>query len=70
MAWIPFSSGPRVCIGMNFSLLEQKIFLVYLLKKVKDIKLSPNSVIQPKIPPNVTNSLDNDKLSLDFVLAN
>jgi len=69
MAWIPFSSGPRVCIGMNFSLLEQKIFLVQLCKKVKDIQLSPNSVIKYKVP-TFTNSLDTEVFSLDFVLAN
>jgi len=39
-AWLPFSGGPRICIGMNFSLIEQKIFLVYLLKTFKEIKLA------------------------------
>jgi len=34
-AYLPFSSGPRVCIGQSFSLLEQKIFLTLLLKKYK-----------------------------------
>jgi cytochrome P450 len=26
-SWIPFSQGPRICIGNNFSLMEQRIFL-------------------------------------------
>lgn len=34
-AWIPFSAGPRVCIGYKFSLLEQLIFLTKLLRKYK-----------------------------------
>jgi len=34
-AWIPFSAGARVCIGNNFSLLEQKVFLMDLVKRFK-----------------------------------
>jgi len=48
-AWIPFSNGPRICIGFNFSLLEQKIFLVYLLKRFQQVKLAPTGVVTPKI---------------------
>jgi len=32
---IPFSAGHRQCIGTNFSLIEQKLFLVRLLQKYK-----------------------------------
>jgi len=40
-AYLPFSNGPRVCIGQSFSLLEQKIFLTLLLKSYK-FELVPN----------------------------
>jgi len=65
-AWMPFSSGPRICIGMNFSIVEQKIFLVHLLKKFKDIKLSNIGQIKPKIG-SATYSLDYDKLVIQFI---
>jgi cytochrome P450 len=32
-AWVPFSGGSRVCIGNNFSMMEQKIFFTELLMK-------------------------------------
>jgi cytochrome P450 len=31
-AHVPFSAGARVCIGNNFSLVEQKLFLIKLLQ--------------------------------------
>ncbi|KAH7695353.1 CBN-CYP-13A1 protein, partial [Aphelenchoides avenae] len=33
--WIPFGSGPRICIGMRFSLMEQKMLLARLLQKYR-----------------------------------
>ncbi|CDS08804.1 hypothetical protein LRAMOSA10165 [Lichtheimia ramosa] len=33
MSWVPFSNGQRQCIGMNFSLAEQRVFLPMLLRK-------------------------------------
>ena len=50
-SWIPFSSGSRTCIGINFSLMEQKIFIFNLLTNFKinlidlnaEIKTNPNS---------------------------
>jgi len=63
-AWMPFSAGPRVCIGMNFSLLEQKIFLVYFLKQFQQIKLAPHAVITPKLGGIGTNTPDTEKIIL------
>ncbi|KAI9472014.1 MAG: cytochrome P450 [Benjaminiella poitrasii] len=33
MAWVPFGNGSRQCIGMNFSLAEQRVLLSMLLRK-------------------------------------
>lgn len=27
LSWVPFGSGPRQCIAMNFSLAEQRVLL-------------------------------------------
>jgi cytochrome P450 len=65
-AWLPFSSGPRICIGMNFSLMEQKLFLVYLLKQFQ-VKLAPNGIITPKKGATLnTYTPDTEKMILQF----
>jgi len=65
-AWTPFSGGPRICIGMNFSLLEQKLFLVCLLKRFKEIKLDPQGKIT-SIHPGLFNYSPNlEKLIIQF----
>ncbi|KAI9029851.1 cytochrome P450 [Phycomyces nitens] len=33
MNWMPFGGGSRLCIGMNFSLAEQRVMLSMLLRK-------------------------------------
>ncbi|KAI9264720.1 cytochrome P450 [Sporodiniella umbellata] len=33
LTWIPFSNGSRQCIGMNFSLTEQRLTLAILVKR-------------------------------------
>ncbi|KAI8142124.1 cytochrome P450 [Fennellomyces sp. T-0311] len=33
MAWAPFSNGSRQCIGMNYSLMEQRTLLPLMLRK-------------------------------------
>lgn|SRR5690606_3561579 len=35
LLWMPFGAGPRLCVGKNFSLLEQKVFLAKLLRNYK-----------------------------------
>jgi len=64
-AWMPFSVGPRICIGMSFSLFEQKIFLINLLKKFKHIKLAPTGEI--KYRKGGFNAPDTDKFIVQFI---
>jgi cytochrome P450 len=67
-AWMPFSGGPRICIGMNMSLLEQKIFLVYFLKRFQQVKLAPSGKVQPKIGGlSITYAPDIDNILLELV---
>lgn len=35
MAWIPFGSGPRSCLGIRFAMLEAKIAIAKLLMKYR-----------------------------------
>ncbi|KAI8146548.1 cytochrome P450 [Fennellomyces sp. T-0311] len=43
MPWAPFSSGTRQCIGMNFSLVEQRVLLPMMLRKF-EWSLPENSI--------------------------
>jgi len=64
--WMPFSYGPRICIGMNFSLLEQKIFLVTILRQFSSIKLPTNSVLEPSTKRGILNAPNFDKFLVQF----
>jgi len=66
VASLPFSSGARVCIGLNLSLLEQKIFLVKLLRCFKKISLAPNGEFKPRLTSSVTYSPDMKALRIQF----
>ncbi|KAI9293771.1 cytochrome P450, partial [Neoconidiobolus thromboides FSU 785] len=40
--WMPFGIGSRICVGLNFSLIEQRVILLMLLQKYF-IHLGPSS---------------------------
>ncbi|KAI8070933.1 cytochrome P-450 cyp509A1 [Gongronella butleri] len=35
LAWTPFANGTRQCVGMNFSLVEQRVLLALILRRYK-----------------------------------
>ncbi|KAI8801863.1 cytochrome P450 [Cladochytrium replicatum] len=39
LLWAPFGGGPRICMGMQFSLVEQRVFLLMVLRAF-DIEFS------------------------------
>ena len=44
MAYMPFGWGPRNCIGLRFALMEAKMALVSVLRKVK-FERSPDTEV-------------------------
>lgn len=44
LTWLPFGAGPRICIGMKLAYLEEKIVLVYILRKYRLLKTEKSTV--------------------------
>ncbi|NVB36353.1 cytochrome P450 [Pseudenhygromyxa sp. WMMC2535] len=46
-AWLPFSGGPRVCIGNSFSLLESAVIIAALMRNA-EFELVAGADVQPE----------------------
>lgn len=49
-AWIPFGGGAHVCIGMQFAILQARIFLFYLLTRYR-IEVKEGYVTRFRVMP-------------------
>jgi cytochrome P450 len=47
-AYIPFSAGPRQCIGNTFAMLEAQVILVCILQRFR-LRLFPNHPVEPVV---------------------
>ncbi|KAI8339869.1 cytochrome P450 [Chlamydoabsidia padenii] len=65
MSWLPFSSGSRGCLGMNFSMAEQRVFLSMLLRKY-EWNLPENSIHKDGVKMNNFQNAAPESLSIQF----
>ena len=44
ICFLPFGCGPRSCIGMRFAMMEAKIALIELMKKISFVRSADTEV--------------------------
>lgn len=49
--FLPFSAGPRICLGQQFAYNESSYFLVRLLQRIDQITLAPEAQPPKTLPP-------------------
>ncbi|KAI9317045.1 cytochrome P450 [Dichotomocladium elegans] len=65
VAYAPFSSGSRQCIGLNFAMMQQRIFLAMLLRKF-EWELAANSEHQNGLKFSLPANMAPKSLELTF----
>ncbi|KAI8647570.1 cytochrome P450, partial [Parasitella parasitica] len=65
MTWVPFGNGARQCIGMNFSLNEQRVLLSMMLRKFT-WKLPADSIHKDQVVTQGLNLISPFDLKIQF----
>ncbi|KAG0181653.1 cytochrome P450-dit2 [Apophysomyces sp. BC1021] len=65
LSWLPFSNGGRQCIGMNFSLVEQRVLLSMLLRKYT-WELPADSIHRDKLVTKNVGIISGHNLNINF----
>ncbi|KAJ1919174.1 hypothetical protein H4219_002121 [Mycoemilia scoparia] len=65
-SWIPFGGGSRQCLGMNFSIIEQRVFLSMILRKFT-LELPKDSPYKNAIPSTTINIVAPRDLAINFI---
>ncbi|KAI9256691.1 cytochrome P450 [Sporodiniella umbellata] len=65
LTWLPFSTGSRQCIGMNFSLNEQRLVVATMVRRY-EISISKDSVHYDHVVMDNAISKMPDSLELNF----
>ncbi|CAO3627023.1 unnamed protein product [Cunninghamella blakesleeana] len=65
LGWAPFASGSRMCIGMNFSLAEQRVMISCLLRKY-EWSLPAKSIHEDTLKTNSVGVIGPKELNIIF----
>jgi cytochrome P450 family 13 len=64
LSWIPFGIGPRICVGMRFAYLEEKMALAYIFRKF-NVRKCENTEVTLKMVGHVIQNPESVTVKLE-----